>query len=73
MKYIPVNKATGTKYPPVSEEEKLEMEIHASTRGKYNFVKVEDPKKQPQPSQEATGGDIPPVAGAEKADKKKKA
>lgn len=44
--YIPIQKSTGTRYPAISADEKLEMEKHPVTKGKYRFQI--STKKRPQ-------------------------
>ena len=41
--YIPINKQTGVKYPPISKEEKDAYDApNSAARGKYRFQEVED-------------------------------
>lgn len=61
MKWIPTNKATGTKYPAISNEEKEAQERDVMTKGKFTYVQVAD-AAEPKPLQVA-----PPPAEAKKA------
>jgi hypothetical protein len=40
MDWIPTNKTTGIKYPPVSDDQKRRMEQDPHTQGKYSFEAV---------------------------------
>lgn len=43
--FIPINKTTKKEYPPVSAEQRDEMERHPQTAGKYQFRKAEETPK----------------------------
>lgn len=49
--WIPKNKKTGIKYPPVTDKEREEMQLDPAYRGKYVFIHTPDNAKSPNQAQ----------------------
>lgn len=47
MNWTPINKRTGAKYPPVTDEIKLAFEADSFLKRKYRFVPADDRKYTP--------------------------
>lgn len=62
--WIPINKTTGVKYPPVDDAEKNRLNLDVATAGKYRFEKVSKPVTGP--------GYTPPQTAKAPEQKKKK-
>lgn len=52
--WIPRNKKTGVKYPPITDAHRKEQEEYYLTKGKYDYLPAPDAEPAPRPERVTT-------------------